>query len=343
MEILDYETFWKIIDDTRGAGRDGQDELLRLALLKKTPEIISMFAARYQDALDRAYRWDLWAAAYIINGGCSDDGFDYFCDWLISRGRDVFEAAIADPESLANLDDLEDVFFEEFRYVSSLAYEQLTGDDLALPKSKKCKPDGQKFDERTVGQLFPRLVGEQTAQTDELRSSQEIEIAFDGVLAELVGKRLTSIAPVLTPGPFRKTDGIAFYFALGRPRLEAKAWTVECTDRENLSTLELAKSEMREANQPSGEETISSKRARIVDATQELFAGKSGTRITVKTAQHVGQGDLRITLENTPFCRSIVLHGFDNSDGNSNLAVLVKQDDDYYYHSPCGLERRRPK
>ncbi len=36
--------------------------------------------------------------AYIINGGCSDDGFDYFLGWLIAKGRKYFEAALVNPE-----------------------------------------------------------------------------------------------------------------------------------------------------------------------------------------------------------------------------------------------------
>ena len=35
--------------------------------------------------------------------GCSDDGFDYFRGWLIARGRQAFDQAVADPDALANL------------------------------------------------------------------------------------------------------------------------------------------------------------------------------------------------------------------------------------------------
>ncbi|OSP39974.1 hypothetical protein B7767_28795 [Streptomyces sp. 13-12-16] len=45
----------------------------------------------------------LWAAAYVINGGCSDDGFDYFRGWLIAQGRETFERVVADPDALAEL------------------------------------------------------------------------------------------------------------------------------------------------------------------------------------------------------------------------------------------------
>ena len=65
-----------------------------------------------------AYRWDLWAAAYLIQGGCSDDGFEYFCDWLISLGKHRFEAALRNPDSLAEViedeDDEEGREFEAF-------------------------------------------------------------------------------------------------------------------------------------------------------------------------------------------------------------------------------------
>jgi Protein of unknown function (DUF4240) len=33
-----------------------------------------------------SYRDPLWAAAYLVNGGCSDDGFEYFRGWLIMHG-----------------------------------------------------------------------------------------------------------------------------------------------------------------------------------------------------------------------------------------------------------------
>jgi len=50
-----------------------------------------------------ANKIDLWGAAYLINGGCSDDGFDYFRGWLIAQGREVFERTVADPDALAEL------------------------------------------------------------------------------------------------------------------------------------------------------------------------------------------------------------------------------------------------
>src|SRR5689334_16696195 len=53
----------------------------------------------------QAYTIDLWGAAYTINGGASDDGFYYFRCWLIGMGREVYEAALANPDSLADVVD----------------------------------------------------------------------------------------------------------------------------------------------------------------------------------------------------------------------------------------------
>ena len=43
--------------------------------------------------------------AFIVNGGASDDGFDYFRGWLIAQGREVFEGTLAKPDSLADVID----------------------------------------------------------------------------------------------------------------------------------------------------------------------------------------------------------------------------------------------
>ncbi len=52
--------------------------------------------------MDASYLGPLWAAAHLIRGGCSDDSFDYFRAYLLAQGRSVFEAAVADPDSLAD-------------------------------------------------------------------------------------------------------------------------------------------------------------------------------------------------------------------------------------------------
>ena len=100
------DKFWQIIDRAAKSDRDPDAHVtaLRMALHDLSLEEIISFEAAFRRYLNEAYTWDLWAAAYLIHGGCSDDGFEYFRRWLVSRGRDVYEAALADPDSLAQRD-----------------------------------------------------------------------------------------------------------------------------------------------------------------------------------------------------------------------------------------------
>ncbi|MFI7352941.1 DUF4240 domain-containing protein [Streptomyces avidinii] len=99
---MDKQTFWKLIETAR-ADAEPQGVASRAAqLLADNPE--AEIAASQQvlwDLLAESYRAPLWAAAYVINGGCSDDGFDYFRGWLLTQGREAFETALTDPDSLA--------------------------------------------------------------------------------------------------------------------------------------------------------------------------------------------------------------------------------------------------
>src|SRR5262245_38314299 len=84
------DTFWDLIDKSfRDVGKDQMDGLSarlrrdrqldclldRLKMLE--PEEIVQFQRCLEECVRDAYRWDLWAVAWIVNGGCSDDGFDY--------------------------------------------------------------------------------------------------------------------------------------------------------------------------------------------------------------------------------------------------------------------------
>jgi len=66
----------------------------------------------------------LWAAAYVINGGCSDDWFDYFRAWLTAQGRTIFMAALKNPDSLSEIKEAikYEPFFEEMLSVGLVAY-----------------------------------------------------------------------------------------------------------------------------------------------------------------------------------------------------------------------------
>lgn len=82
-----------------------------------TPEQLYNQAAPYKDL---AFRYGLWDAAKIFRvDGCSDDSFSYFRSWLIVQGKDVYMAALADPDSLADVEPYADCFFETAGYVGA--------------------------------------------------------------------------------------------------------------------------------------------------------------------------------------------------------------------------------
>src|SRR5882672_4855014 len=94
-----------------------------------TPEELLDFESCFDRVHKESYAWSLWGAAYLMNGGCSDDGFEYFRAWLIAQGRQPFEMALEDPDTLATLVNPEGEL-EEFMYLARQAYEEKTGEEM---------------------------------------------------------------------------------------------------------------------------------------------------------------------------------------------------------------------
>lgn len=117
-----------------------------------------------------SYRNPLWAAAYVINGGCSDDGFDYFRGWLIVQGHGVYERVVADPDTLADLPVVRaktptagPVECEDTLYIAPRTYRAVTGEGLPRGtftiRYPELDPDwGFDFDDRAeMTRRLPRL------------------------------------------------------------------------------------------------------------------------------------------------------------------------------------------
>ncbi|MEB3057143.1 DUF4240 domain-containing protein [Bacillus pseudomycoides] len=98
---MNKEQFWQLISEMNQ--KEETSEWLVEHLTTKSASEITDFEIHFQTALKESYTSSLWAAAYIIFGGCSDDLFDYFRGWLIACGQEMFEAAMQNPENLANL------------------------------------------------------------------------------------------------------------------------------------------------------------------------------------------------------------------------------------------------
>ncbi|MEU7638714.1 MULTISPECIES: DUF4240 domain-containing protein [unclassified Streptomyces] len=166
---MDETEFWELVDGSRAAaGGDPEEQADALVerLLGLDPERVADFARHFEARYNRAYTWDLWAAAALMLDGASDDAFDYFRCWLIGQGRHVFEGALHDPDQLARLlrdfDEETDGDAEELGYAADEAYEQLTGavmPDLGLRPAPP-EPLGTYLDlddDATLAERFPQL------------------------------------------------------------------------------------------------------------------------------------------------------------------------------------------
>lgn len=168
---MDKSNFWNHIESSKnesGGDIDRQVEILgeRLGSLP-TEEIVS-FNTIFNEFYFQSNTWNLWAAAYIINEGCSDDWFDYFRAGLISQGEAVFTEATRNPENLVNYITFENgdlsgesqwaAGVEEIMYVARDAYEAVTGTDeipSALPQ--QTSTTGEHWEEENVELVLPKL------------------------------------------------------------------------------------------------------------------------------------------------------------------------------------------
>ena len=79
---VDRDGFWGLVEDARGAvddtvaDPDGVADALVKVLGGLEADQIAGFGAELARLQVESYRWSLWAAAYLINSGASEDGFD---------------------------------------------------------------------------------------------------------------------------------------------------------------------------------------------------------------------------------------------------------------------------
>ena len=169
--MMDIDRFWELVEQTRQRqiasprDDDGFPELddegaLTETLSELTPEEIVQFDRRFGERMLAAYHWDLWGAYDIIEESCAgDDAFEHFRAELILLGRQVFEAALADADSLADVSPLP-WGDEGLIYVPLTVYEQKTGESLPYDENLPpfpSHPAGEPWEEKDLAHRLPRL------------------------------------------------------------------------------------------------------------------------------------------------------------------------------------------
>jgi hypothetical protein len=169
---MTVDHFWALVEQGRAQAHDPSNaedvaEQVRQALTTLTAAEVAALNQPLHDLMAFSYRVDLWGAAYQLNGGCSDDGFEYFRGWLLAQGREVFERVVADPDALADLPVVRtaseegwDLECEDMFGVIADAYYALTG-TYELPRAQGRYPDLDQFwdfdDDDEIRRHLPRL------------------------------------------------------------------------------------------------------------------------------------------------------------------------------------------
>ncbi|MFF4955456.1 DUF4240 domain-containing protein [Streptomyces chattanoogensis] len=142
---MNIDEFWTVIETARtdaASASGNQGQAFASALVEQLAATSKQTILEYQQCFDQLhgaiYRWDVWAAGYLIGGGCSDDAFMDFRAGLIAQGREWYERANTAPDVLAQHPDViaaaaegsdEALFNETVNYAASYAYERINGDE----------------------------------------------------------------------------------------------------------------------------------------------------------------------------------------------------------------------
>ncbi|GLF95401.1 DUF4240 domain-containing protein [Streptomyces yaizuensis] len=177
-ESLPLDDFWQLIDTARAQATTGRPfaDALTDILAARSPQTILAYERTFTGVHGGLHRWDVWAAAYLIGGGCSDDSFMDFRAGVIAQGRAWYERVHASPDSLARHplaltgepERLEEILFDEsVNYAAAKAYPRALGDPEAWDAmvADGCAADtdpGEDFDfddEEEMRRRLPSLTG----------------------------------------------------------------------------------------------------------------------------------------------------------------------------------------
>jgi len=219
---MNIDQFWNIVDRVHADSAGDMDLKCRL-LTKELQQLagseVKSFDEHFSNFLYRAYVWDLWGAAYLIEGGCSDDSFMDFRSTLISLGRPVFESAVVIADSLADINIAPEwAIYEGYQYVAPTVYQEITGNHIERANMHPQEVGGVPFKEWEMSQRYPKLAakyGHNDADYLYLKEREDKELR-DLKQAEKLADLMLEAGIVSTSGlipPFRM---VAQVLRLGR-------------------------------------------------------------------------------------------------------------------------------
>ncbi|NYD24908.1 DUF4240 domain-containing protein [Kineococcus aurantiacus] len=166
--VLDEASFWQLVDDVRTRAHGDPEvtgELLTARLTSLDDTALTAYQNRYLDLSARLYTWRHWQAAEMACGFTSDDVFTDWRAFVIAHGRSVYESAVTDADTLADVADLPAGCAgvgEAFGFAALTVHDDRHGGDPAaldaFPYDDLEEPDGPRLRDHTAVRAdLPRL------------------------------------------------------------------------------------------------------------------------------------------------------------------------------------------
>jgi len=124
--------FWNLIHQSQAESKVKPSaifQILEEKLARLSGDEILHFDQILHERIRVGFRSNLLAAATIINAGVDLDELSDFEAFILMRGKEIWENALKNPDSLAEVDFEDDFICTEIWSVPEKAYEQATGQE----------------------------------------------------------------------------------------------------------------------------------------------------------------------------------------------------------------------
>lgn len=163
------DEFWAVVDRIAGPDPETAAHHLAAELRQLGPERVAAYEQQFVRQMARSNTYLHLAAAETIMGFTSDDVFVSFRTWVLYQGRDVYDAFVDQPDSLAGhgpTDDEQIGMAETLEFTPSEVWSQATGRDpladgsgFPADDSVYAEPTGTPIDRAEFATRFPKLSG----------------------------------------------------------------------------------------------------------------------------------------------------------------------------------------
>lgn len=149
---MNIDQFWELIEKTllsSGGDSGTQAEELQHLLVRLGKKEIVAFENILNERISALSRFDVLAANFMIQSYVSDDVFTDFRAWLVSQGKDRYEGALQNVESIAEWLDraaVDDIDGSDFVTLAVTAYEEIGGTEDEFYDAVKF-PDESDFEQ----------------------------------------------------------------------------------------------------------------------------------------------------------------------------------------------------